>query len=34
MIEKGLTITGSDAELLSRTLSEEKRKPIKNPRLN
>jgi hypothetical protein len=34
MIEKGLIITGSDAELLSRALSEVKTKPMKNPRLN
>jgi len=34
MIEKGLIITGSDAELLSFALSEVKQKPMKNPRLN
>ena len=34
MIERGLIITGSDAELLSNALSEVKTNPMKNPRLN
>ena len=34
MIESGLIITGSDAELLSNALSEVKTNPMKNPRLN
>ena len=34
MIEKGLIITGSDAELFNRALSEVKTNPIKNQRLN
>jgi hypothetical protein len=34
MIEKGLIITGSDAELLDSALQKQKQKPMKNPRLN
>jgi hypothetical protein len=34
MIERGLIITGSDAELLSNALAEAKQNSMKNPRLN